>query len=109
MSTTAPTQNINNHQKVRVHVEGFDFDGQPDTADSLSVASTNTSVASAAIAPDDPRAIDITSGNLVASCNVEVQIAGAPTNEKLIIPVNVAAAPNLAHVAFLSADAPTLK
>jgi hypothetical protein len=109
MSTTAPAQNLNNHQKIRVHVEGFNFDGQPDSTTAISAASTNASNATAAVASDDPRAVDITGVLANTSCNVEVTIAGAPTNEKLIIPINVSAAPNLAHVAFLSADAPTLK
>jgi hypothetical protein len=104
---TAPTQNINTHQKVRVHVTAFDFDGQLDTTSVLTAASTNSSNATASIAPDDPRAVDIVAGNNVSNVNIIVNSPVGGTS--LTIPVAISAAPNLAHVDFASADPPTLK
>ncbi len=104
---TSPTQNINTHQKIRVHVAAFDFDGQPDSTSALTVASTNPSNATAAVAADDPRAIDITAGNNVATVNI---IVNSPVGgQSLTIPVSVSAAPNLAHVDYASSDPPQLK
>ncbi len=106
---TAPPQAINTHQKIRVHVNAFNFDAAPDPTSTLGVSTTNATVATAVVASDDPRAIDITAGDIVASCNVLVTEPGALAPGTLTIPVNVSAAPNLARVDYVSSDPPTLK